>query len=1189
MKTREMKLGTIWGSFAAMAMIMGIATHTQAATTDVTYYGKVGRLLQAKCMQCHHAGGIAPFSMETYADTFPYAEDMKIETGNRIMPPWNASQKQQFVKGGPAPVPTVTPTPTATPTPIPDHFIEGTEPGGGFVHNRSLTDEQIALIAEWYDNGAPAGDPSDASPNPIFNDEWTNGEPDAVLQQPVPWTLNPGDDDIYRCFVLPTNFVSDQIMVGMEVKPSNNKIAHHAILFLDPFNNGPARDALEGGPNDGWTCFGGSDLDGTSVVGGWAPGGNLQPFDENLGVPIPAGSNIVIQMHYSSTYVQGDPETDQTQIGLKLSNDPNVQQLLQVPPTRLDFVIPADTLGYKIDMEFIMPFDVHLVGVFPHMHLAGTNMQVTAKKPGMNQPLFGLMNVDQWNFDWQNHYIYNNPISLPAGTKINIEGTYDNFNLDPIFGGERSQDEMLLFGLSFTTDAALPGLGQGGVPPPHDSTPPTIVQGWVENGSTKLILEFSEPIQPVDFPADIDFLDPFDVRIPPDSVVTSGNLLTITWNNLPVGDNYQAVVSAFFGIQDLAGNYLDSNDNGIGGELADDFVGTFTNITPLQIVRQPSNQRVNQGENVYFGVELIGDDPIGTTWRKVDFTGSSVVANNTAGIQLNSVTFFNNAFYYMTGSNAAGSVTSDYASLQVFSPPKPNSAAFVSHTVPATMLPGQTVPVQVTMRNTSMLTWNQMQGYTLAIISDPSGLFQGQNRIFFSSILDVVPHGSGQYAFTGNMKAPLAEGIYNVQFQMVEEGKEFFGPIVNAAVQVGSSFSVNFSSNAQGWQSKNAFGNATSSLGANGLCLAAPAEGNNVANWKSPNYYAPLVDGGVLKVDVSMSTTQVAPNQIPLWTFGYENSIANGKGGVYGGDLWFLDVAGGANGIGRPNGLTQYRAYVVPNAALTPQFRGTVDFANSAFSPAADAFNDMGFFFRILDIGSSGFNANADSGTICLNSMTITRLNLASMRTGSTAAWATPLNTATFKAQTDLQAGGGGTAFIDNGTATAQYQLHSGHPTDNGGLGARKTLFAFNPAEATLAQMTPAVWEDGVLYLASVRLRSNVNGGALPEGTNPAKVIFVNFMTATSELGGVNFTMRSHNGNMLRAASPRLAQTTGGVAAEYVALFYGHNASDSGLAGAQRLGVLVDMMNMPSVAPASSGSDPLTIESVSIERLATAP
>jgi len=1188
MKTRENKLGTWAGAVALFAMIMGGATQTQAATTDVTYNGKIGRLLQAKCMQCHHAGGIAPFSMETYADTFPYAEDMKIETGKRAMPPWNASEKQQFVKGGPPPI--VTPTPDPTPTPIPDHFIEGTVPGGGFMHDRSLTDEQIALIAEWVDNGAPEGDPSDAGPNPEFNDEWTNGTPDAILEQPLPWTLNPGDDDIYRCFVLPTNFVNDQIMIGMEVKPSNNKIAHHAILFLDPFNNGPARDALEGGPNDGWTCFGGSDLDGTSVVGGWAPGGNLQPFDENLGVPIPAGSNIIIQMHYSSTYVQGDPETDQTQIGLKLSNDPTIQQLLQVPPTRLDFVIPADTLDHKIDMEFIMPFDVHLVGVFPHMHLAGTDMQVTAKKPGMNQPRFGLMNVDKWNFDWQNHYIYNDPISLPAGTLINIEGTYDNFNPSPIFGGERSEDEMLLFGLSFTTDAALPGLGQGGIPPSHDNDPPYIVDAWVEKGSTKLIFEFNEPIQPVHYPSDIDLLDPFDVRIPPDSVVVDGNLLIITWANLPTGDDYQFLINAFFGIQDLAGNYLDTNDNGIGGELADDIYGFFTNITPLEIVRQPSNQRVNQGENVYFGVELIGDDPIGTVWRKVDFTGTSVVANNTAGIQLNSVTFFNNAFYYMTGSNASGSVVSDYASLEVFSPPKPNSAAFVWHTVPGSMIPGQTVPVQVAMRNTSMLTWNQMQGYALAILSDPGGLFQGQNRIQFSSILDVVQNGSGQYAFTGNMKAPLVEGIYNVQFQMVEEGKEFFGPIVNAAVQVGSSFTVDFTSNAQGWTSKTILGDATASVGANGLCLAAPATGDNIAVWTSPNYYAPLVDGSVLKVEMTMSTSQVAPNQIPLWTVGYENSIANGKGGVYGGDLWFLDVAGGANGIGRPNGLTQYRAYVMPNAALTDQFRGVVDFANSAFSPAADAFNDMNFFFRVLDTGSAGFNANADQGTVCMKNLTITRINLASIRGGSTPVMSMPLNTASFQAQSTAQANEGlGTAFIDNGTARAHYALLSGRPNDNGGLGARKTLAAFNPVEPEIARLTPVVWEDGALYLGSVRLRSNVNGGALPEGTNPVKAIFVNFITSTFELGGTNYTIPGFNGNMKWAASPRLAQTTGGVTQEYAALFYGHNASDSVLAGAQRLGVLVDLMNVPSISPALTGADPITIESVTVERLATAP
>ncbi len=508
------------------------------------YYGNVGRLMQNRCMQCHHTGGPAPFSMETYAEAMPRAADIAYEVSRRTMPPWNASQNQNYDS--------------------PD-FEPGKGPGEGFWHDRSLTNDEIQLLVDWDYFGAPEGDIAFMRMNPTFNDAWENGNPDVILTAPQ-WTLNPGDSDIYRCFVLPTGFVEDKTMVGLEVKPSNGLIAHHALLFLDPFNNGPAQDAEDGNPGDGWTCFGGAGVDAVAGLGGWAPGGNLQPFNENLGNTLPAGSNIILQMHYSANNVGVDPESDQTQIGLKLSNDPNVQQLIQFPPTRLDFTIPANTLDVEIKNTYPLPFDVHMVGVFPHMHLYGTDMRVTATKPGGQ--VVPLINVDKWDFNWQNHYIYNEPIALPAGTIINISGIYDNPTPNDVEGGELTNNEMLLFGLAFTTDAAIPGLGQGGIPPSHDHAPPTLLNWSVTkpNGNTVFTANFSEPVSPIHVAGDIDFLNNVDQFVAPTTTSTNGSQFQATFNALPTGQ-YTAIIRGFHGVQDVFGNLLDGNENGVGGEL----------------------------------------------------------------------------------------------------------------------------------------------------------------------------------------------------------------------------------------------------------------------------------------------------------------------------------------------------------------------------------------------------------------------------------------------------------------------------------------------------------------------------------------------------------------------------------------------------------------------------------------------
>ncbi|MBZ5741048.1 hypothetical protein [Nocardioides mangrovi] len=115
-----------------------------------------------------------------------------------------------------------------------------------------------------------------------------------------------GTDD-YRCFLLDPKLTKDTWLTGTNVLPGNPDVVHHVILFRVPpeqVAEAEAKDAET--PDEGWTCFGGTGLDGefTNVddagwLGAWAPGGDEVKTKDGYGTRMEAGSRIVMQVHYN--------------------------------------------------------------------------------------------------------------------------------------------------------------------------------------------------------------------------------------------------------------------------------------------------------------------------------------------------------------------------------------------------------------------------------------------------------------------------------------------------------------------------------------------------------------------------------------------------------------------------------------------------------------------------------------------------------------------------------------------------------------------------------------------------------------------------------------------------------------------------------------------------------------------------
>jgi thiol-disulfide isomerase/thioredoxin len=383
----------------------------------ITYADTIAPILNRNCVSCHRSGEIGPMPLTNYEQAARYATNIASVTQSNLMPPWK---------------------------PVAGH--------GDFADERRLTAEQVAAIKQWAENGAPEGDSSKTPPPPQFASDWTLGKPDLVLKMPEAWHVPASGADNYRCFVLPTGLTEDKEVVGVEYRAGNKSVVHHVIGYIDVAGAGREKDATDPGP--GYTAFGGPGFMPYGEVGGWAPG-NLPKFlPEGVGRKLPAGSDIIIQVHY---HANGQPEQDITQVGLYFAKKPVTKpfRIIPVAVPRLD-IQPGDA-SYTVSQTYPVPLDATIHQVTPHMHLLGKKIEMTATLP--DGKVIPLIKIDDWDFKWQDSYVYKEPIHLPKGSKVTLTATYDNSTANPrnpsnppkpVTWGEATTDEMCIGFLGFT-------------------------------------------------------------------------------------------------------------------------------------------------------------------------------------------------------------------------------------------------------------------------------------------------------------------------------------------------------------------------------------------------------------------------------------------------------------------------------------------------------------------------------------------------------------------------------------------------------------------------------------------------------------------------------------------------------------------------------------------------------------------
>lgn len=381
-----------------------------------TYAEDIAPLLNNHCIQCHRPGEVAPFSLIGYENAKQWSAMMAQVTESGQMPPWKAE---------PADV--------------------------EYKNNFGLTNEQRKMLKAWDEAGAPRGDRSKEPAPPTFGKDWALGDPDLLLQMPYEFELKADGQDEYWNFVIKPDIKEPVWVQAMDVRPGNKKIVHHVIAFTD--KKGRSEKLLSGPRGDkkaGYlTTGGGVGFMPDGSMGGWAPGVAASKLPDDAGFLLEPGTDIILQVHYNKS---GKIEKDRTQVALYFNKSAKAEKKVDIAWIANPLInIKAGAANAKFTQRFRLPTAIEIYNVMPHMHLLGRSMTAHAVFPDGKK--IKLVDVQDWDFNWQLVYTLKKPMILPAGTELVVEASYDNSKDNPfqpndppkdVRWGEETTDEMML-------------------------------------------------------------------------------------------------------------------------------------------------------------------------------------------------------------------------------------------------------------------------------------------------------------------------------------------------------------------------------------------------------------------------------------------------------------------------------------------------------------------------------------------------------------------------------------------------------------------------------------------------------------------------------------------------------------------------------------------------------------------------
>jgi hypothetical protein len=358
----------IAGAFAA-AVQRGEAH--KAITSKYTYNDDVFPILRERCAPCHVAGGVAPMSLMTYEEAFPWAESIRAELVAAHMPPWNAD-----------------------------------EGFGDLKRAHTLAPKELDVLLTWATGGNPRGALDQKLPEVTLKNDWTLGPPDLALKLPAEFTLAADKMEDTQEFTIATGTTEGKWVRGVDLLPGTPAIVRSATIAVKD-----APPASTAGPVP------------ERVLAHWLPDREREPIDSGAAFRLPAGAQIVARIHYKKTWqLEGKPMADRSTVGIYFSPEKDARELLALP-VESTTTPPAGAMDQTVTFNRVLTEDLQVVAVSPDAVPPNITLQVEAVRPdGARLPMIRL----NTRADWDRRYWFEKPLTLPRGTKIEVTANFDD-------------------------------------------------------------------------------------------------------------------------------------------------------------------------------------------------------------------------------------------------------------------------------------------------------------------------------------------------------------------------------------------------------------------------------------------------------------------------------------------------------------------------------------------------------------------------------------------------------------------------------------------------------------------------------------------------------------------------------------------------------------------------------------------
>jgi len=346
-----------------------------------TYSHDIAPIVRARCEACHRPGQVGPFALQSYDDVKGHAKMISSVLQKGIMPPWKADARFD----------------------------------GKFANQRKILPAEKELVLRWIAEGMQRGNAAEDPKPATWPEGWSIGKPDVVLMpvndardgKPLPpdGYAVPREGVVeYQHFTVKTNYPEDRWMQALEVKPGAADVVHHVLVGVQRENG---------------------TIDPSTYLAVYVPGDTPSVYPKGYAKRLRAGATLVFQVHYTPN---GKQRHDRSSLAIVFAKEPPEYEVVTNSVMNEEFVIPPGAENQEVRAERSIRTDVGLVALFPHMHKRGKDFRFVAHLPGGEAQELLLSHYD---FNWQESYLLPDPLFLPAGTKLECIGHFDNSSGNP--------------------------------------------------------------------------------------------------------------------------------------------------------------------------------------------------------------------------------------------------------------------------------------------------------------------------------------------------------------------------------------------------------------------------------------------------------------------------------------------------------------------------------------------------------------------------------------------------------------------------------------------------------------------------------------------------------------------------------------------------------------------------------------